>query len=198
MNKGLKVFIIVLVIAAFFGLGYTIASKRMTANNKSNQQDVEANTNQSNSQAENSQNSENTSMQKISIDKWKLNIPNEFKEDKKDDAPWYEKKYVNDKGVSLIFGYYEPNGIDDRDDKQIFEEAVSEYNEDLKEAYGAGNITHKDINEDKMCSTVYYKTEKQRILTKSIIKDKVWKTITVQLPLSENEKDYENILDNIM
>lgn len=207
MNKGLKILTTALIIVAFFGFGYAIATKDMTGNNKkNNKQNVEINVEGNDSKTENTQTSDsnsnststNTKVQQVAIKSWTLNIPGEFKKDEKYDGPWYEKKYINDKEVSMLFGYYEPNGIDDRSDKEIFEEAISEYDEDLKEAYGKGNITHKNIDKDKMCSTIYYKTSKQKILTRSLIKGKVWKTITIQLPLSENEKDYEDILDNII
>lgn len=197
MKKIISILIIILAILGCFGIGYTIVSKNMAASNKNNQKNVNSSSKQNNTKTENNQASDYTNAQQISIGKWTINISNEFKEEKNSDSPWYEKRYVNSKGVSLLAGYYEQNGIDDESDKQVFEAAINEYDEDLIEAYGKGDITHKDIDYDKNCSTIYYRTSKQKILTRSMVKDKIWKTITIQLPLSENENNYKDILNNI-
>jgi hypothetical protein len=179
MSKRLKVFIVVLITAGIFSLGYAAISKQMAFNSK-----------------EGVTPSGTTSRQE-SIGQWTFNIPNEFKEDKKYDGPWYEKKYINNKSASVLVGYYEPNGIDNRNDTQIFNETVNKYDQDLKRVYGEGNIIKKDIDSEKKYSAIYYQTSKQKIVIRSIMKDRVWKTITIQLPKSGNEEDYKDILENI-
>lgn len=96
-----------------------------------------------------------------------------------------------------MFGYYAPNGIDNRADKQIFEEQVNNEEQDLIGRYGGGEITYKDINNTKMYITIYYETRDLKVLKRSIMKERVWKAIYIEIPISENEKDYESILNII-
>lgn len=159
-------------------------------------QDTTPQTEQSSTAAEGSQQSDNAKTGEVTLDDWKFDVPEGYKIEE-NGGPWYEKRYTNDKGIVLLFGYYAPNGIDNRTDKQIFEEQVGNKEQELISSYGSGEITYQDIDSDKMCMTIYYETRDLKVLKRSILKGQVWKVINIEIPINENEKDYESILDII-
>lgn len=158
--------------------------------------DTAIQTGQSNTSTEENQQGGSGDTKEITIDEWKFNVPEGY-ELEETNGPWYEKKYANDKGIVLLFGYYEPNGIDNRNDKQIFNEQTANEEQDLINRYGSGEVSYRDINSDRMYVTMYYETRDLKVLKRSIIKDRIWKTVIIEIPISENEKDYESILDII-
>lgn len=191
MNK--RIITIVTIILLITAMSFMAGCKSKTSTKGEN---TMAQTEQSSSNPQEKPQGNNVETKETAIDDWKFDVPEGYKLEK-NGGPWYEKRYANEKGAVLLFGYYAPNGIDNRTDKQIFEEQVNNEEQDLINRYGAGEVTYKDTNNDKMYSTIYYETRDLKVLKRSIIKGQVWKTIYIEIPISENEKDYENILDII-
>lgn len=196
MNKKIKLIVILmLLITSMSFLTGCKSKKSVNTENSGKQTDVSSNNTNGQGQTAAQQN-DNAKPKEVNIDDWKFDVPKGYEIDE-NGGPWYEKRYANEKGVVLLFGYYAPNGIDNRTDKQIFEEQVNNVEQDLISRYGSGEITYKDINNDKMYITVYYETRDLKVLKRSILKEKTWKTINVEIPISENEEDYKYILDII-
>lgn len=139
---------------------------------------------------------DSTAPGEVSMEDWKFDVPKGF-EIEENGGPWYEKRYANENGVVLLFGYYAPNGIDNRTDKQIFEEQRENEKQDMLSRYGNGEIEYKEINNDKLYMTTYYETRDLKVLKRSKVQDRVWKVIYIQIPINENEEDYKYILDII-
>lgn len=174
-----------------------ITTMSLTAGCKNKTLNTDKNTTEQNSaNEEGKQQDDNVKTKEVTIDEWKFDVPKGY-ELEENGGPWYEKRYTNEKGAVLLFGYYAPNGIDNKTDKQIFEDQVNNEEQDFISRYGSGEITYKDINNDKLCITVYYETRDLKILKINTIKGQVWKEIIIEIPISENEKDYESILDII-
>jgi hypothetical protein len=191
INKKIKTIVtIILLITAMSFMAGCKSKTSIKGENSTGQ------TEQSSSNPEEKLQGDNVETKETTIDEWKFDVPEGYKIEE-NGGPWYEKRYANENGVVLLFGYYAPNGIDNRTDKQIFEEQVNNEEQDLINRYGGGEVTYKDINNDKMYSTIYYETRDLKVLKRSIIKGQVWKTIYIEIPINENEKDYENILDII-
>jgi hypothetical protein len=191
INRKIKTIVTIILIIAAMSFMAGCKSKTSTKVENSTGQ-----TEQNSTNTEDKQQSNNVAAKETTIDEWKFDVPEGYKIEN-NGGPWYEKRYANDKGAVLLFGYYAPNGIDNRTDKQIFDEQVNNEEQDFINRYGGGEVTYKDINNDKMYSTIYYETRDLKVLKRSIIKEQVWKTIYIEIPISENEKDYENILDTI-
>ena len=191
MNKKIKTIVTITVLIT--AMNFMAGCKSKTSTKVEN---PTGQTEQSSTNPEDKQQSNNVVAKETTIDEWKFDVPEGYTIEK-NGGPWYEKRYANEKGVVLLFGYYAPNGIDNRTDKQIFDEQVNNEEQDLISRYGNGEVTYKDVNNDKMYSTIYYETRDLKVLKRSIIKEQVWKIIYIEIPISENEKDYENILNII-
>lgn len=139
---------------------------------------------------------EDNEIKEVNIDEWKFDVPEGYVLEE-NGGPWYEKRYANKNGVVLLFGYYAPNAPDNKTDKQLFDDQVNGEKQDLINRYGSGEITYQDINNDKLYITTYYETRDLKVLKRNKVEGQVWKRINVEIPISENEKDYESILDII-
>lgn len=151
---------------------------------------------QSSSNTGDKQQGDSTNTKNVSIEDWKFDVPEGFSVDNSD-GPWYEKRYSNPNGVVLIFGYYSPNGVDKRTEKELFEAQRGNDKQDMISRYGSGEVTYEDVNNDNRYITTYFETRDLKVLKRSKIEGQVWKSIYIEIPISENEKDYEYILDII-
>lgn len=191
MNKKIK-FIAVLVLLITSMSFFTGCKNKKSTIAQNPEEQTQQNTNDTNNQGQ----GDNAESQEAKIEDWKIDVPEGYKLEE-NGGPWYEKRYANENGAVILYGYYAPNGIDNRTDKQIFEEQVKNQEQDLSGRYGNGEITYKDIDNDNMCITVYYETRDLKVLKRSKLNDKTWKSINIEIPISDNEEDYKNILDSI-
>lgn len=148
------------------------------------------------SDSEDKQQEDSDGPKEVSLDDWKYDVPEGYVLEE-NSGPWYEKRYANENGVVLLFGYYAPNGIDNRTEKQLFEDQRDIEKQDMISRYGSGEITFEDVNNDNMIMTTYYETRDLKVLKRSKIEGQVWKMLYIEVPISENEEDYEYILDII-
>lgn len=196
INKKIK-FITVLVLLITSMSLFTGCKNKKSAIAQNPEGQTQQNSNAAINQGQGQENQgDNSESEDTKIDDWKLDVPEGYKVEE-NGGPWYEKRYANENGAVILYGYYAPNGIDNRTDKQIFEEQAKSQEQDLASDYGNGEITYKDIDNDNMCITVYYETRDLKVLKRSKLKEKTWKTINVEIPISENEEDYKYILDTL-
>lgn len=196
MNKKVKFAVILMLLITSMGLMAGCKNKKSIVAQNSNEQTKQSSSNTDSQGQSGVQQGNSEKPQEAAIDDWKFNVPKGYKPEE-NGGPWYEKRYANENGAVVIYGYYAPNGIDNRTSKQIFDEQVKNVGQDLEGRYGNGEITYKDFDNDKMCITVYYETRDLKVLERSMLKEKTWKAINVEIPITENEEDYKNILDTI-
>ncbi|MDF2674613.1 MAG: hypothetical protein K0R09_2881 [Clostridiales bacterium] len=161
-----------------------------------NEENPKEQTEQNDTNEEGNKEEDSEKAKEVNIDEWKFDVPEGY-EVEENSGPWYEKRYANKNGAVLLFGYYAPNAPDNKTDKQLFDDQVNSEKQDLINRYGNGEITYQDINSDKMYITTYYETRDLKVLKRSMVQGQVWKKINIEIPISENEKDFESILDII-